>query len=464
MNESRRHVRHVVSPRLYVAMNGASSGGILHDLSDDGMALDLVGPRLTEERVLLDFDMSETGEHFEGTGKVVWKSEADDRVGLQFVDLPDASRNKVRNWLSAKTILRENFQNVLLQDRSDTATLAYATWLKERNAGRVTSAVLEPPLSGGLPSAAPADSVMPAAPPEPTSKAKTDTLTPKSDLDAVKSEPLANFADFRSEPEEQQILPESKPPFAWKELAHWALLAAIVFLGILAVGLGLRFVATKDFKIGARYKAAELFVAKLLSPPAPDKAENRNSPAIASHPNKEPKAVLPKSSKTAADKPPLPDQFEVFNPQNGRQYVPPSGANDTLEVERPRPAPPSNNLSASTNPSATAERSVAADANSIAGKVGQVSKKVSGEAPVVDTVPKYPILALEANVQARVVLNAIIAANGTLRDVRLVSPPSMLDATVLEALKEWRYRPHYENGKPVETKTQIVVEFSITLQ
>jgi hypothetical protein len=32
--------------------------------------LDLVGPRLTEERVLLDFDMSETGEHFEATGKV----------------------------------------------------------------------------------------------------------------------------------------------------------------------------------------------------------------------------------------------------------------------------------------------------------------------------------------------------------------------------------------------------------
>jgi outer membrane biosynthesis protein TonB len=40
----------------------------------------------------------------------------------------------------------------------------------------------------------------------------------------------------------------------------------------------------------------------------------------------------------------------------------------------------------------------------------------------------------------------------------------MLDATVLEALKEWRYRPHYENGKPVEAKTQIVVEFSISLQ
>ena len=40
----------------------------------------------------------------------------------------------------------------------------------------------------------------------------------------------------------------------------------------------------------------------------------------------------------------------------------------------------------------------------------------------------------------------------------------MLDATVLEAVKKWRYRPRYKNGKPVEAKTQIVVEFSITIQ
>jgi outer membrane biosynthesis protein TonB len=40
----------------------------------------------------------------------------------------------------------------------------------------------------------------------------------------------------------------------------------------------------------------------------------------------------------------------------------------------------------------------------------------------------------------------------------------MLDATVLVAVKKWRYRPRYEKGKPVEAKTQIVVEFSITIQ
>jgi hypothetical protein len=52
-----------------------------------------------------------------------------------------------------------------------------------------------------------------------------------------------------------------------------------------------------------------------------------------------------------------------------------------------------------------------------------VSKKFSGEASAGDTVPEYPTLPLEANIQARVVLNGVIAANGTLRGVRLVSLP-----------------------------------------
>jgi hypothetical protein len=50
-----------------------------------------------------------------------------------------------------------------------------------------------------------------------------------------------------------------------------------------------------------------------------------------------------------------------------------------------------------------------------AGRVGQVSKKFSGEAPVVDAVPEYPTLALDANIQARAVIDAVIAAKNAAR-------------------------------------------------
>jgi len=60
-----------------------------------------------------------------------------------------------------------------------------------------------------------------------------------------------------------------------------------------------------------------------------------------------------------------------------------------------------------------------------------------------------------------VVLTAIINKDGTLRNVRLASPPSLLDSTVLDAVRKWRYQPHYRNGEPVEVETQIILDFSI---
>src|ERR1700693_2781782 len=139
----RRHVRHVVTPRLYVAINGSSAGGILHDVSDGGVSLDIVGAPPADKRVLLDFDMSETGEHFEGFGQVVWNNEFENRVGLKFVDLSDASRNKVRNWLSAKSASRDTLQNMVVQDRSDPTGGEIPAGLRER-IGTPASVALEP--------------------------------------------------------------------------------------------------------------------------------------------------------------------------------------------------------------------------------------------------------------------------------------------------------------------------------
>lgn len=97
-------------------------------------------------------------------------------------------------------------------------------------------------------------------------------------------------------------------------------------------------------------------------------------------------------------------------------------------------------------------------------KPGRVSERSSGELPVVATIPEYPTFALQTNVQGRVVLNAVISVDGTLHNVHLVSPSSMLDSTVLDAVKKWRYQPHYQNGKATEVDTQITVDFSITTE
>jgi TonB family protein len=72
--------------------------------------------------------------------------------------------------------------------------------------------------------------------------------------------------------------------------------------------------------------------------------------------------------------------------------------------------------------------------------------------------PEYPALALQENIQGRVVVNAVISKDGTLQNMRSVGPPS-LSAAVLESVKKWRYQPYYENGVPVEVETQITIDF-----
>src|SRR5713226_9018604 len=122
MIRNRRHARQLVTPPvyvvLYVVLDGSSSGGVLYDVGEGGLAVDIVGSKLTGERVLLEFDMPETGRHFEATGQITWKNEPENRVGLRFVDLSEASNLQIKEWLCAKSISGEFSQNAEFQDLS----------------------------------------------------------------------------------------------------------------------------------------------------------------------------------------------------------------------------------------------------------------------------------------------------------------------------------------------------------
>ena len=40
----------------------------------------------------------------------------------------------------------------------------------------------------------------------------------------------------------------------------------------------------------------------------------------------------------------------------------------------------------------------------------------------------------------------------------------MLTSAALEAVKQWRFKPHYEGGKAVPTETRVTVNFTIFTQ
>jgi TonB family protein len=76
--------------------------------------------------------------------------------------------------------------------------------------------------------------------------------------------------------------------------------------------------------------------------------------------------------------------------------------------------------------------------------------------------PTYPPLAKEARVQGMVRLNAVIAKDGTVRDLQILSGHPLLVPAAVEAVKQWRYQTTLLNGNPVEVMTTIDVNFTLS--
>ena len=79
-----------------------------------------------------------------------------------------------------------------------------------------------------------------------------------------------------------------------------------------------------------------------------------------------------------------------------------------------------------------------------------------------EVLPKYPQDAKDAHVMGIVVLSAVIAKDGSVKDLQVISGPPMLLKAATKAVKKWKYEPTLLNGEPVEVKTTVSVAFSLS--
>ena len=59
------------------------------------------------------------------------------------------------------------------------------------------------------------------------------------------------------------------------------------------------------------------------------------------------------------------------------------------------------------------------------------------------------------------VLQAVIGKDGSIQNLQVVSGHPMLAPAALEAVKQWKYKPYFLNGEPVEVETTINVNFTL---
>ena len=91
----------------------------------------------------------------------------------------------------------------------------------------------------------------------------------------------------------------------------------------------------------------------------------------------------------------------------------------------------------------------------------RVSQGVSQGLLIHKVQPSYPPLARQARIQGTVVLQALIGKDGAIQNLHVVSGHPMLTGAALDAVKQWRYKPYYLNGEPVEVETTINVNFTL---
>lgn len=73
--------------------------------------------------------------------------------------------------------------------------------------------------------------------------------------------------------------------------------------------------------------------------------------------------------------------------------------------------------------------------------------------------PLYPVVARTAHISGTVRLRAIIATDGTVRQLEVLSGNLILAQSAIAAVREWRYRPTRLDGNDVEVETFITVNF-----
>ncbi len=91
----------------------------------------------------------------------------------------------------------------------------------------------------------------------------------------------------------------------------------------------------------------------------------------------------------------------------------------------------------------------------------RVSQGVSEGLLVHKVTPQYPPIAKQARVQGSVVLQASIGKDGSIQNLKIVSGHPLLSKAAIDAVKQWKYKPYFLNGQPVDVDTTITVNFTL---
>jgi TonB family protein len=74
--------------------------------------------------------------------------------------------------------------------------------------------------------------------------------------------------------------------------------------------------------------------------------------------------------------------------------------------------------------------------------------------------PEYNIIAKQLKLAGSVHLDVVIAEDGTVEDVTVVSGNPVLAKLATDAMKRWRFTPFKSDGKAIKVVSEIAIKFA----
>ncbi len=476
-SDRRLHFRQPIKSLAYVALD-EGNGGIVLNISEGGFSVQAVTSLMDDVLPGVRFQLSESEGWVEANARITWTDQSRKLAGLEFIDLPVDTRNRIREWLVRETMppgppvdagapLEENPAPATERDTDKTAISSALAAEPAVVVGDQSEERHEEPQQDSAP-------LVQGAPVIPVPLVTGVVSAPPRDL----------FTHIRDTGREEQPVPTARRavanPHIVARLFHnkWALtgLVALLAVGSLAAGWG-----AGQGEFGKVLQRAQ----KLAPQNGLGVHDVHSGSAIPATRVNEIEV-----ENTSNQRWTIPFDGPLNNPEDGTR---PQASGRIPSQERKSPAgfrtwiltPPLQARGAAgsgealkENPPSVANASGASENILGSGPIGSQSLaappvlRVPDPPPTTEIVqpghvihrvdPVYPTVARNLLVEGTVKLNVTVGADGTVRGVALLGGPRLLIEAAETAVRQWRYSPSTIDGRPIEFQQEVDLRFHLS--
>jgi cell division septation protein DedD len=121
MLQDRRQYERLMPNSPQLVLLDESKYSLLFDLSEGGLALEGHTAKNPQDVITLEFDLPEGNGCISARAEVAWMSGSGYRSGLRFIEMPDASRQHLREWISSVSLQRSTALEIGVESPAFTA-------------------------------------------------------------------------------------------------------------------------------------------------------------------------------------------------------------------------------------------------------------------------------------------------------------------------------------------------------